>query len=425
MSELLSRDGQWVVLGDVILQNNTWGRRDLRNGEDFSQTIEYGRALSDGVRMDWDWPEPEVRRVLAYPEVIAGRKPWLDATAGETLPVRVEDAGGVTAAWALDWGGETDGFNVAFDLWLTTEAAGDEHTIANEIMIWLKPHDGRPAGRQVMEVEIEGTVWDLWVKDAPHGGGGWSYAAFVAQGEMAAGEIDLGALLAALDAVDPLDEGLWLSAVELGAEVIGGAGWMEISDFEVRLGEAAAAPAQERLGTSAAERMATQGGDDLLRGRDGDDSLEAGAGDDAAWGGSGDDQVWGGVGDDRVHGGEGADRVFGGAGADRAFGDAGDDALFGGQGADHLDGARGADRIDGGAGADFLRGGPGADVFVIAPGGVDRIGDFSTEDRIVLVAGNPADAVLTARGRGAALEIEGEAMVLLPNFSPHGWTAAD
>lgn len=424
MSELLSRDGQWVVLGDVMLQNNTWGRRDLRNGEDFTQTIQYDGALDRGVRMEWDWPQPQDRRVLAYPEVIAGRKPWLPETAGSALPVRVADADGVTTAWALDWGGDLTGFNVAFDLWLTTEPAGGPSSIANEVMIWLKPHDGRPAGRLVMEVEIEGAVWDLWVKDAPHGGGGWSYAAFVAQGDMAAGEMNLGAMLAALDAVDPLADGLWLSAVELGAEVVHGAGWMEISDFEVRLDEAAAAPAQFLSGASASERIAADGGDDLLRGRDGNDSIEADAGDDRVYGGSGDDRVWGGVGDDVLHGGDGADRVFGGAGSDRVFGDSGDDALFGGQGNDHLDGARGQDVVAGGAGSDFLRGGPGADLFVIAPGGVDRIGDFSAEDRIELI-GFDGPVSLEAFGRGSVLASEGESLVIMPNFAPGAWTAAD
>ena len=37
MSGILSGDGHWVMVGDVILQNTTWGRRDLVNGEDFTQ----------------------------------------------------------------------------------------------------------------------------------------------------------------------------------------------------------------------------------------------------------------------------------------------------------------------------------------------------------------------------------------------------
>ncbi|MEM6439156.1 MAG: hypothetical protein AAF763_05585 [Pseudomonadota bacterium] len=427
MSGILSGNGHWAVVGDVILQNTTWGRRDLVNGVDFTQTIEYDGAITDGVRMEWDWPRPDPRRVLSYPELIAGRKPWLPETAGTALPVLADQADGLTASWSLDWGGE-DGFNVAFDLWLTDAPAGGPQSIAQEVMIWLKPGEGRPAGRIVDEVEIDGVIFDLWVKDGPHGGLGWSYAAFVARGELASGELDLGAVMAALDDAGALGDGLWLSAVELGAEVTGGSGWLEVSDFSVGFGEAAEAPPVERTGAAAAERMVGAAGADALRGRDGADSLEGCGGADALWGGSGLDRVWGGGGEDSVHGGEDDDRVFGGAGADRLFGDAGDDALFGGQGADHLDGARGADVIAGGPGADWLRGGPGADVFVLVPGGVDRIADFEAGDRIDVAAYPGAEyglIELVALRRGAELQVAGETVAVLPRLDATDWAVGD
>ncbi|MEM1313679.1 MAG: hypothetical protein AAGI51_03940 [Pseudomonadota bacterium] len=431
MNGILSSDGAWAVVGDVILQNTTWGRFDWRtgdhlvNGEDFTQTIEYGGAITDGVRMEWDWPRPEPRRVLSYPELIAGRKPWLPETAGTALPVAADAADGLTASWALDWGGG-GGFNVAFDLWLTTEPGGGPESIAQEVMIWLKPGEGRPAGRIVTEVTFGETVFDLWVKDGPHGGLGWSYAAFVARGELASGSLDMGDVMAALDAAGALQDGLWLSTVELGAEVTGGAGWMQVSDFSVTFGDAPMERAgTEAVGGAAAERLVGDAGADALRGRDGADSLEGRGGDDALWGGSQDDRVWGGEGGDAVHGGEGADRLFGGAGDDRVFGDAGDDALFGGQGADALDGARGADVIDGGPGADRLRGGPGPDVFVPSPGAVDVIADFESGDAIDLSAWGEGSAELIALRRGAELRLDGETVAILPRRDAAEWSVID
>ena len=232
MGGRLASDGAAARLDGVILQNTTWGRRELVNGADFTQTVTYGGSLAEGVLFEWDWPEVSPRRVLGYPQMIVGRKPWLDATAGDLLPLPLSETEGLTARWSLDWGGE-GGFNVAFDLWLSTSPDGGPEAVTQEVMVWLRPGEGSPAGRPVAEVEIDGRAFDLWRKDAPHGTGGWGYAAFVAREPAPDGVLDLGALLEALEATGPLGEGLWLTSVELGAEVTGGAGWMRATEFSV------------------------------------------------------------------------------------------------------------------------------------------------------------------------------------------------
>lgn len=65
--------------------------------------------------------------------------------------------------------------------------------------------------------------------------------------------------------------------------------------------------------------------------------------------------------DDRLAGDGGDNIIRGGSGADRIFGRAGDDTLRGQAGADHLFGNAGDDSIFGGAGNDTLRGGLGDD----------------------------------------------------------------
>ncbi|MDQ2092977.1 hypothetical protein [Rhodalgimonas zhirmunskyi] len=57
MTVLTGDDVVWIGDG-WYAQNNTWNRRDLINGADYSQSI----TLSDdvfpqGVSMSWDWPE--------------------------------------------------------------------------------------------------------------------------------------------------------------------------------------------------------------------------------------------------------------------------------------------------------------------------------------------------------------------------------
>ncbi|MEP1962629.1 calcium-binding protein [Tateyamaria sp.] len=149
--------------------------------------------------------------------------------------------------------------------------------------------------------------------------------------------------------------------------------------------------------------VATNGGNDKLRGGAGVDEIHGNGGDDTLHGGSGGDELFGDDGDDRLNGGTGNDWMSGGVGNDRMLGqsgadvlngDEGDDYLHGGAGDDVLSGGEGVDKIVGGTGSDTIEGGKGddnlwggnwvddatADTFVFSAGaGKDYIHDFETE----------------------------------------------
>ncbi|MBL8563649.1 MAG: hypothetical protein JNN06_15365 [Gemmobacter sp.] len=126
-------------------------------------------------------------------------------------------------------------------------------------------------------------------------------------------------------------------------------------------------------------------GNDLLRGGGLRDLLEGQGGNDRLVGRGGNDTLNGGAGGDTLLGEDGRDVLNGGAGSDKLLGGYFDDTLRGGSGADYLLGGRGDDRLEGGAGRDRLRGGEGADAFVFrGDHGSDLIGDFTTDDTLVL-----------------------------------------
>lgn len=163
-------------------------------------------------------------------------------------------------------------------------------------------------------------------------------------------------------------------------------------------------------GTAGAEKIATRGGNDVLRGLTGNDFLDGGAGEDVLDGGGGDDTLVGSAGDTFL-GGAGNDTlifsatglvqgftlnigtiaqpregsptgisqgvapggkplsgieklvmVSAGFGADAITGGALGDVLRGGGGNDRLDGERGDDMLYAGNGADTVYGGDGADL---------------------------------------------------------------
>jgi Ca2+-binding RTX toxin-like protein len=451
MTRVLRRDGESVHLGDLLVLNNTWGRRELVSGVDYVQTATVGADLSDGVRFEWDWPAAEPTRVLAYPGLIAGRSPWREGPAHDAVPVPLDAAmQGLTVE--LEAAREGRGFNLALDLWLTTDPEGGAAAIRHEVMVWLFRGDGRPAGERVGEVTLDGADWELWIKDGPHGGG-WGYAALVAEAETLSGRLDLGAMLAEIDARTPFGEGLWLSTVEIGAEITGGAGAWTATRFEVSVAAVEGGEGADALtGGPGADVLRGLGGDDRLEGGAGPDRLEGGWGADVLIGGPGVDRLSGGAGDDLLRGHDGADLVSGGVGADRLYagggadrleggadadslhggakgdrlegdrgddllvGDRGPDALYGGPGDDGLYGGAGDDRLSGGPGTNRLSGAEGADVFVLSPEGLARIADFEPGvDRLELrrLETGPEGVIWRATREGPALEVQGEVRAVL------------
>ncbi|MES2946587.1 MAG: calcium-binding protein, partial [Pseudomonadota bacterium] len=135
-------------------------------------------------------------------------------------------------------------------------------------------------------------------------------------------------------------------------------------------------------------------GNDTMGGDDGNDRLDGGSGNDVLGGDAGDDSLNGGIGNDGLYGHDGNDSLDGGSGSDNLWGLLGDDTLaggddddelFGGDGNDSLNGGAGADSLEGGAGQDTLTGGDGMDVFTVS--GLDTITDFqagSGGDKIFL-----------------------------------------
>ncbi len=161
------------------------------------------------------------------------------------------------------------------------------------------------------------------------------------------------------------------------------------------------------IGSSFADLLVGDAGDNVIYGLDGDDSVFGGAGRNSLYGGAGGDHLYSGSGADLMDGGDGFDLarydtaasgvivdlsrqggfggeangdvyvsiegvvgsnfadvltgdaavnvIYGLAGDDILYGLAGDDQLFGGDGNDFLYGGFGGDLLDGGAGSDIAR----------------------------------------------------------------------
>jgi Ca2+-binding RTX toxin-like protein len=195
-------------------------------------------------------------------------------------------------------------------------------------------------------------------------------------------------------------------------------------------------------GTSFADALVGNDGNNTLYGRSGDDFLDGGEGTDMLWGGSGDDELKGGGGADWLGGDEGIDTVSyyespegvtvllnvnGGAGgdaegdtfeaienltgsvyADTLWGDDGVNQLMGMDGNDTLKGFGGADSLHGGNGNDTLAGMDGADV-LRGDGGNDALDGGAGADTMLggtssdtYYVDNAYDVVTEFAGQGAS-----------------------
>ena len=171
------------------------------------------------------------------------------------------------------------------------------------------------------------------------------------------------------------------------------------------------------------------GGNDFILGSSDADRINGDDGNDRLLGGGNSDTLFGGVGNDLLNGG---------AGNDFLFGDSGSDTLQGGRGDDVLNGGGGSDVLVGDAGKDTLTGGLGPDIFVLRsdsavsdPAAADLITDFNsfvdsigltdnlTEADLILeqisIAPGISNTVIKIRGSGAILG-------LVANTSPQALT---
>ncbi|MBL8561603.1 MAG: hypothetical protein JNN06_04925 [Gemmobacter sp.] len=278
---VLTTDFAEVSLQGWRLSNNTWGVGTAVNGTDYTQTIRYGTTLA-GTEFDWNYGSLRAG-VLAYPELILGAKPW-DASRENALTTRLDALRQLEVTLDLSMRGATQDFNLAFDLWLTSARAGGPETITTEVMVWL--HRGALAEGigETLRYEADGISADILLREGHQsepGGPSWRYVAVLLDETTLTASVDLDAILRHLIRIGYVSGRDWLSGLEFGAEVVGGAGCFTLNDLSAETG-------RYRV-TRGADRLLGTAENDLIHARAGADTLTGGLGADWLTGGAGAD----------------------------------------------------------------------------------------------------------------------------------------
>ena len=208
--------------GDYLLENNAW--RDPDQAEP-PQCI----FAPPGVLMGWNWhwPGDDNSRVVAFPEIIYGKKPFRSENASTVLPRKLADLQQISARYAIHTPA-IGAFNTVFELWMTRDAEAQQDSIVSEVMIWVANHGLNPAGRHVHTFASSSGPAQLFEMDQ-------RYLAFVLEREALSGEIDLLSFLHELQRLKLISADNYVTSVEFGNEIAYGQGVSIVEDYAVRV----------------------------------------------------------------------------------------------------------------------------------------------------------------------------------------------
>lgn len=232
--KVLKKDWAAWTDGDFSLVNNPWNKGDLKNGTDYTQSVTFDtNDITRDVLFKWNWPD--AGRVVAYPEVIVGYKPW-GREGSDSLVTRIDRLQTFDVTIDYDITGNAGAFNVAFDLWLSDKALAGSRHITTELMIWTHEGNFRPAGEKVGIFRDGDFRAQIWVaEDFGDSSGGsdasWRYIALRADKEIRSDKIDIADILGDLVARGLVDGHDYLNGYEFGAEVTGGRGTLKLHEI--------------------------------------------------------------------------------------------------------------------------------------------------------------------------------------------------
>lgn len=238
----MTREG-WAyhVEGSRRFENNHWGAGKA-DGRFEQRLLQRRRAGRDQTGWSWRWPGLD-RTGFAYPEVLIGWKPWAGGESTDRrFPMDMDQAHKLSIAYEVETRA-TGTYSLAAMVWLVDRGSWSHHACGDAIsteVVFLVDHSSgvRPPGCLVDVAMVGGEAYELWIaRDAGAqfrpGRGGWTMLTFRGPGGRTRGVLDIGALLGHLSRTGLVRREESVAGVELGNEIMGGAGTTWVHQFDV------------------------------------------------------------------------------------------------------------------------------------------------------------------------------------------------
>ncbi|MBW4025093.1 MAG: hypothetical protein HIU92_18525 [Proteobacteria bacterium] len=221
----------WMLLNDV------WNPGKLVYGTDYSiQATTGATSLTSGTTFSWSLPPTtfSYTNVVAYPDILFGDGPWGRGLADPTdiFPIQLTNLHAAQLGYNLAWSGATGGYDVSYDIFFTSVPNGGASAITNELMIWMHKGSLTPYGTNVGTYSDGGFSGAIYNSSSGMNG---TYTAIVANTDSNAGTIDLANVVQTLESMNILNSSDYLTSIQLGAEVVQGAGSLTINRSTISL----------------------------------------------------------------------------------------------------------------------------------------------------------------------------------------------
>jgi len=209
-------------VGDYDLENNAWGTSDP-----LPPQFVLGPP-DDSIGWQWDWPGGSANKVMGYPEIIFGKKPFNRFTTTMSLPRVIGSLNTLNVDLSFQTSA-TGAFNSTFDLWITNSKAAAEQDITAEVMIWLSKDGLTPAGDRSCAVNTANGSSAFYRGKMQY----WDYFAFVLDRNTTEGNVDLKSFLDFLVKEGAIPADSFLASVEFGNEIAFGKGSTNLMLYSV------------------------------------------------------------------------------------------------------------------------------------------------------------------------------------------------
>ena len=205
--------GDWARtrVGEYLLENNVWG----------DKAADICSFAGDGF-VGWFWSKDFPTGKPIYPEIIYGKKPWLEKSTTDKLPAKIKEL--PVLAIEVDYATIARGkYNVLIDVWITRDKEAGVKSIAAEVGIYLRPHEPL---RDCELVEVDGHGYCYEVAGS---GAGCRLYRFVFAGDEPPSRLNVMRFIRFAG----LDGDLYVASVEFGNEVWFGNGVTIIKNITV------------------------------------------------------------------------------------------------------------------------------------------------------------------------------------------------
>ena len=227
-----------------VLNNNVWNKQAAKN-DTWTQCLEK-RIVEGSIQFGWSWSWPigGERVIYSYPQIKVGSSPWApEPKFDSSFPLKISDLKKLDISHDIEI--STNGqHNTATTMWLITEpyegSMPNPSVIAAEIMIWTYSTEEHfdPAGRKSGELTIGDTTWEVWHKENWVDQSGvnenkWVYVSFRTTKPSMKANIPALELLNYAIQKRLISEEWYIADVELGNEIMSGAGFTWVKTFNV------------------------------------------------------------------------------------------------------------------------------------------------------------------------------------------------